>query len=255
LLDNQWLVPIVVGLPLLALADVGFRLGRRHPSRDDQPRKDHISSLQAAVFSLLSLLVGFTFGMALDRYDKRRGLVIQEANAIETTWLRASLLPEAHRAPVRDLLRRYVDTRLKYQPLVGDPAMLAEGRRSGGELLDELWKHATQAAQEAPNDITAIFIESLNETVGLDKQRVAAMRGRIPGIAWFLLMSVAAFASFTVGFASGASGARSGLPSKVHVLMIAITIVLVVALAHPRRGFIGISQQALVDLQYSMRSE
>ena len=113
-----------------------------------------------------------------------------------------------HQAPVKDLLRRYVDLRLKYWPLVDDPAKLAEGMRLGGEIKAELWKHATEAAKEAPNDITATFIESLNETIDTDAERIAAMRAGIPGGVWLLLIMVAAFGCVTTSYGAGAEGAR-----------------------------------------------
>jgi hypothetical protein len=88
--------------------------------------------------------------MALGRYEARRDLVVKEANAIATTFLRASLLPEAHRAPVEDLLRRYVELRLTWQPLAGDSVKLAEGLRLSAEIQRHLWQHAVVAAHEAP---------------------------------------------------------------------------------------------------------
>ena len=97
---------------LLATTEVGFRFGLRLHAAKDEARKEQIGGIHAAVLGMLGLLLGFTFAMALERYDKRRILVIQEANAIGTTFLRASLLPEAHQAPVEDLLRRYLDLRL-----------------------------------------------------------------------------------------------------------------------------------------------
>src|SRR5258705_3843054 len=147
---------------MLAFAETGFRLGLRLHTAKDGARKGQIGGIQGAVLGLLGLLLGFTFAMAVKRYDTRRGLVLQEANAVGTTYLRASLLPDAQQAPVKDLLRRYVDIRLKYWPLVDDPAKLAEGMRLIADIQGELWKHATEAAKEAPNDITATFIESLN---------------------------------------------------------------------------------------------
>src|SRR6185369_12534948 len=95
----------------------------------DLSRKAPIGVIQGAVLGLLGLLLAFTFSMAAERYNARRALVLNEANSVGTTYLRASLLPDAHQAPVRDLLQRYVDVRLKYQPLMDDPARLAEGLR------------------------------------------------------------------------------------------------------------------------------
>ena len=96
---------------------------------------------------------------------------MKEANAIGTTWLRAALLPDAHRQPVRALLRDYVDVRLRAREELRDPALLTQRLRQNEEIQSKLWQHAEDAAREAPNDITATFVESLNETIDTDGER------------------------------------------------------------------------------------
>ena len=113
---NELLVFLLVMSLMLAFSEIGFRIGLRLYVRKDSARKGQIGGIQGAVLGLLGRLPGFTFAMAVDRYDTRRGLVLKEANAIGTTYLRASLLPDTHQAPVKDLLRHYVDTRLTYWP-------------------------------------------------------------------------------------------------------------------------------------------
>jgi hypothetical protein len=250
---NSWTVFLVIIAVMLAFAETGFRLGLRLHVAKDTARKGQIGGIQGAALGLLGLLLGFTFAMAVQRYDTRRGLVLQEANAVGTTYLRASLLPDAHQAPVKDLLRRYVDIRLEYWPLVDDPAMFVEGRRLIADMQTELWKHATEAAKEAPNDITASFIESLNETIDTDAERIAAMRAGIPGGVWLLLIVVAAFGCVTTSYGAGAEGARTKLGSVFLPLLITVVIVLIFDISHPRVGLIRIGQQSLVDLQQSIQ--
>jgi hypothetical protein len=131
----------------------------------------------------------------------------------------------------------------------------AEGRRLVGEIQAELWKHATEAAKEAPTDITATFIEALNETIDTDARRIAAMRAGIPGGVWLLLILVAASGCVTTSYGAGAEGARSKLGSVFLPLLIAVVIVLIFDISHPRLGLIQIGQQSLVDLQQSMQAE
>jgi hypothetical protein len=107
----QWVVFVLPAVLLVGFAELGFRLGLRLYLAKDAARKAEIGGIQGALLGLLGLLLGFTFAMAVGRYQARRDLVVKEANAIGTTFLRASLLPEAHRAPVEDLLRRYVEAR------------------------------------------------------------------------------------------------------------------------------------------------
>jgi hypothetical protein len=150
-------------------------------------------------------------------------------------------------------LRRYVDVRLKYNPLVDDQAQRAEGLRLTADIDAELWRHATAAAKEAPNDITATFIEALNETIDTHAERITAMRSRIPGGVWLLLLFVAAFGCFTSGYGAGSEGARMWLGNVLLPLLITVVIVLIFDLTSPRQGLIGISQQPLVDLQQSIQ--
>ena len=252
---NQLVVFVVIIAVMLAFAEVGFRLGLPLHATKDVARKGQIGPIQGAVLGLLGLLLGFTFAMAVERFETRRGLVLQEANAIGTTYLRASLLPDAHQVPVKDLLRRYVGVRLKYWPLVDDPAMRAEGMRLISDIQTELWKHATEAAKEAPNDITAMFILSLNETIDADAKRITAMRAGIPSGVWLLLVIVAACGCVTTSYGAGAEGVRSKLGSVFLPLLIAVVIVLIFDISHPRVGLIQIGQEPLVDLQQSMQAK
>ncbi len=250
---NQLAVFVLLIVVMLAFAELGFRLGLPLHATKDVARKGQIGAIQAAVLGLLGLLLGCTYAMAVERFETRRGLVLQEANAIGTTFLRASLLPDAHQAPVKDFLRRYVDLRLEYWPMVDDPAKRAEGMRLLGDIQTELWKHATNAAKEAPNDITALFIVSLNETIDTDAKRIAAMRAGIPSGVWLLLVLVAACGCVTTSYGAGAEGVRSKLGSVFLPLLISVVIVLIFDISHPRVGLIHIGQEPLVDLQQSMQ--
>jgi hypothetical protein len=191
--------------------------------------------------------------MGVNRFETRRDLVLKEANAIGTTFLRAGLLPDAHREPARDLLRRFTDVRLKYQALSRDPAMLAEGFRLSQEIEGSLWQHTEAAAQEAPTPITASFIAALNEMIDTDAERVAAGRNQIPSGVWVLLVFVAASGCFTSSYGSGAQGERSGFTTLLLPGLLTIVIVSIFDLTHTQQGFIGVSQQPMVELRQSMQ--
>src|SRR6187401_1993461 len=110
---NQWLFGLIVAAVLLALAEAGYRIGLRIYARKDEARRSQVGGVQGAILGLMGLLLGFTFSMAVNRYEIRRAMVLKEANAVGTAWLRASLLPEPHPGPARELFRRFVETRLK----------------------------------------------------------------------------------------------------------------------------------------------
>jgi hypothetical protein len=250
--SSELILLLAVAILLLGMAEAGHHVGLRLYRAKDEVRRSLIGGVQGAVLGLLALLLGFTFAMAVNRYDTRRDLVVKEANTIGTSWLRAGLLPEAHRAPVKDLLRRYVDVRLKYEALSRDPHKLAEGLRISAELQNELWKHA-EAVATTPTPITVTFITALNELIDTDAERIAAARNQIPTGVWVLLVIVAGFGCFTTSYGSGAHGARSLFTNISLPLMITIVITLVFDLTHARQGVIGISQQPLIDLQTSIQ--
>jgi len=251
--DHEWVLALAVSVILLAVAEAGCRSGRRLFEARDEARRSQIGVVQAAMLGMLGLLLGFTFSMAAERYDTRRGLVVQEANTIGTTWLRASLLPEPHPGAVKDLLREYVDVRIRAREALSDPARLSEGLRRSSEIQSTLWQHAEAAAREAPNDITSTFVTTLNDVIDTDAERVAAMRNRIPVVVWLILVVVAAAGCWTSAYAAGANGVRTALTSVFLPALITVVILLIADLTSERRGIIHVSQQPLIDLQNAIR--
>lgn len=248
------MVVMIVGLLLLALGEVGFRTGLRLFVAKDEPRKGQIGGIQGAVLGMLALLLGFTFSMALVRYENRRDLVLKEANAIGTTYLRASFLPEAHARIIGDLLRRYTDARLNFYNAGSDSGKIAAAEDEAAKLQRELWVETVAAGKEAPTPITATFINALNETIDLDATRLHALRSRVPGAVWLLLLIVAGAGCFASGYGAGATGKRTGFSDAMLPLLIAVVITLIADFDRPRHGLIDISQQPLLDLKQSLQS-
>ena len=230
-----------------------MRSGLRLHRSKDEARKEQIGGIQGAILGLLALLLGFTFAMSVARYDARRGLVLQEANAIGTTFLRASLLPETHKAGVENLLRRYVDVRLDFYSVGEDKAKQAAAEQAAAQLQLELRAHAATAGKEAPTPLIVSFISALNETIDLDATRMNALRAHVPGAVWLLVCTVAACGCSAGGYGAGASGARSAFTIVELPLLIAVAITLIADLDRPRGGLIGISQQPLLDLKQSLQ--
>jgi hypothetical protein len=244
-----WLVLIANAGLMLMLAEGGFRFASR---RDHAPLKEQLSGIQTAVLGLLALLLGFTFSMAVSRYEDRRKLVVKEANAIGTAYLRAGLLPEGHRQPVRDALRRYLSTRIRVREHALDPEQLAAGLKASEDLQNEIWRHGAEAAGEAPTAITATFINSANELIATGGERVAAARAQIPAGIWFMLIVVAGCGSLITGYRAGSDHVHSPFAIWFLPLLITFVIVLIFDLSHPLQGMIDISQRPLLHLQRSL---
>lgn len=251
---NQWMVIIIAGLLLLGLAELGFRAGYRLFVAKDESRKSQIGGIQGAVLGMLALLLGFTFSMAVARYEVRRDLVLQEANSIGTTYLRAALLPVAHKNAVENLLRQYVDVRLDFFSAGSDAAKIADAENRTAKLHLDLWAHAIASSREAPTPITATFINALNDTIDLDASRLNAFRSRVPGSVWLLVLVVAGAGCYASGYGAGASGARTRFSNVMLPILIAVVITLIADFDRPRHGLINVNQRPMLDLKAGLSS-
>lgn len=253
LFRSEWLFFVFASTFLLGMAEVGFRAGRRLFQRGESAQENSVGSVQAAVLGLLSLLLGFTFAVAFSRYDTRRQLVIKEANAIGTTWLRASLLPEAERAPVRDLLRRYVKLRVDPAADLDDPLVFRKAVVQNDLLQNELWQNAEAASREAASPITALFVSALNDTFDASSERIAASMAFIPSAVSFLLLTVAAVGCFISNYDVGLLGRRFVLQGIMLPLLMSFSMLVIFDFVRSRRGMIRIDVQPLIELQASMQ--
>lgn len=232
-------------LVLLATVEIGFRIRAHRGSWVDEDRHKQVEGARNDIALLLSLLLGFTLAMGLLRFDERTEQVMDEANAISTARLRAEMLPERLRGPVQEALRRYIEARVQYSHArPGQEMERALGQ--SGEAQRELWRRATNAAQQNPTPITALLIASLNEAFDLKDKRVATLEHRIPSSLWFMLVFIALLTCLTVGY----SQRRRLLASMgVPPLAIAMVMMLIADLDTSRSGLIHVRQQSIERLQ------
>lgn len=246
---------VVIGFLLLAI-ELGFRAANRAPSELTDAAKAPVLAISGAIVGLLALLLGFTFSMALSRFEQRKQLVVQESNAIGTAYLRARLLPEAERAAVAGLLREYVQNRLDFHNFRDDStrSKVVAGRNE--QLQRELWSNATAAVHKDDREVTTgLFIESLNEVIDLHADRVAAMENHVPEPVLLLLFLVAIMAGLIVGFSCGLQGSRHFFTTTLMALLIAMVIIIILDLDRPRRGLIFVGQGSMIRLQESIKND
>lgn len=241
------LLPVVLLIVLLSV-EGGYRLGKRAVGAAEE-RDTPLGEMVAATLGLLAFLLAFTFGLAASRYDTRRQLLLDEANAIGTTWLRAAMLPE-DREPIRALLRQYVDVRLEG----ARNHDLARLLQRSDALQAQLWAHATAIARKTPDAIvTGLFVQSLNDVIDLHAKRLtASVRNRIPLAIWLSLYGVTVLSFMVLGYHAGlVSGRRSPAILPVAITF-AVVIWLIADLDRPREGTLTVSQAPLIDLRRSM---
>jgi hypothetical protein len=247
------LLLIVVYVGSLAISELGFRMGARFRARTDEPARGLEGAVQAAALGLLALLLGFSFSLVASRYDSRREVIVREANAIGTAYLRAQLLPEPQRSESREILRRYVAERVRAYDLGTEVAATAATRST--ELQDALWAHAMTAARDervAPV-YAASVAESLNDVIDSSEEAVTAFENEIPQSIVRLLLAIAAVVAGIAGYCDGLIERRLLLVFAVQPLLVALVIATIADMDQPFRGRVRISQNALVRVEASMR--
>jgi len=246
---------VVATLVLLAADELGFRLGRRRPDREDEFTRSQAVSLQAATLGLLALLLGFTFSIALQRYDARRELVVAEANAIGTAWLRASLLPTEIQPEMRRLLQDYADLRLRSFSGVIDQDAAARLERESRHFHDQMWSRVSAAAvQDTHSEAAALLVQATNAVIDLHTARMAGRRAQVPSLVILLLGLVAFVSMMWVGFSHGLGSTRRAGGEVVLVILIASSLAAILDLDRPSRGLVRVSQEPMRALLEGMRT-
>ncbi|UJS19641.1 MAG: hypothetical protein L3J18_12100 [Candidatus Brocadia sp.] len=249
-IDLRLIFVCAIALFFLAF-EGGFRFGRLIRTKVDETAKSWITTIDAAVLGILALLLGFTFSMALTRFDLRKQLVLEEANAIGTTYLRTQLLPEPYMTEISGLLRQYVDTRLEGI----QPGKLHDAIVRSEQLHNQLWLRAVDISKDkrvSSPVIVSLFLSSLNEMIDLHAKRLAASENRVPEIAFWLLFTCAALSLLVMGYGCGMGSRRNFFPAAMMSVVLAMVILVIMDLDRPRRGFIRVSQQGMIRLQQSL---
>jgi hypothetical protein len=248
---------IAVGLFLgmLVLLEIGHRIGQHRLAVDPEGTRAGTGAVDGAVLALLGLLVAFTFSGAAGRFDARRQMVIDEANAIGTAYLRIDLLPAAEQPTIRQAFRQYLDSRIAaYRELPDVEAALREYAKAVA-MQQGIWRQAVAASQgEAAQPIRMLLLPALNEMFDIATTRALTAQLHPPIIIFVMLVGLSLVSALLAGYGM-ASGRRRSL---IHVIGFAATLSLVVFvildLEHPRLGLIRIDDfdQAMVNVRAGM---
>jgi len=246
-LDAQplWAIYFLTVLLLLAIMEAGYRLSRFMQRKSPVKSDAGLGTISGASLALLSFLLAYAVSFAANIFNERRQLVIQQAEAIGTTYLRAGYLDEPYRTEARGLLREYVDVLLS----AIDPAKLETAMSRMGQIHNALWKSAESIARQNPVATISLYITSLNETIDLYTERLNAVLIRVPPTVLLVLYIVAFFTIFLVGMNSGYLENRNLIALVILVLILSVVLFIIVDLDRSQQGFLKVSQQAIIDLQ------
>ena len=230
LLDHPTSLFVIVTVVLLLTHEVGYRFRVFAKDRDDDEWEEQVHQTRNQIGILLSLLIGFALSMALSRFDQRKELVIEEANAIGTAYLRAGMQPEPVRSSAPGLFRDYVDARLATFGTMSDIDENSPALKQARNIQNQLWSEATAAAQQTPTPIVGLYVSALNDVIDLDAKRVAARRNRVPQDIWALIAVLAVLTSVIIGYGQRH---RAALATFIPALMVAISMSLIADLDSP----------------------
>ena len=250
ILDSPFIVFIVSLIAQWLAAYAGDYLRRRGRAVRKDERED-LDIVEAATLTLLALIIGFSFSMAVTRYDLRKNYEEAEANAIGTEDVRADLLPAADAVTVRELLRRYLDQRIASY-LSREEREIGQADTESAKLQAALWSAILPAANARPTPVTALVVAGMNDVLNSQSRTQAAWWNRIPGAAWSLMGLIAVSCNLLLGYGQRRKGA---LLLLVLPVVVSISFLLIADIDSPRGGIIRVLPHSLIALSHSIKAQ
>jgi hypothetical protein len=240
---------------MIVAYDVGHGVGRaRRAKHPDEPQG--AGGVDAAILGLLGLVLAFTFSAAAERLVVRRAQIVDESNQIGTAYLRIDLLPAADQPALRDLFRRYLETRIEVFQKIGDRKAFEAALARSNALQREIWTRSVEATRSDTHPGAAILVlNELNQMIDITNTRNMAIRVHVPNLIIALLVTLALLGALLSGYAMSVRPGRSPLHAIVFALAITATVYVVLDLEFPRFGLINLSgtDQAMIQLRDMMK--
>jgi hypothetical protein len=252
-MDNLIRHPLIVSALSLFLLWLSARIGlfvRMGQLKKEKDVHQDLDIIVSATLTLLGLIIGFSFSMAISRYDQRKNYEEAEANAIGTEYLRADLLPSADNSNVRALLRDYLDQRILFYETRDDNA-LSRIDATTAQLQTELWSAVRTPAGAQPTPVLALAVSGMNDVLNSQGYTQAAWWNRIPIAAWGLMVAIAICCNLLIGYGALHAEAKS-VRLIVLPLVVSISFLLIADIDSPRRGAIRVHPQNLISLAQSL---
>jgi hypothetical protein len=248
-------IVIALFLGIVFLLEVGRRIRLARMEREGDAGKG-VGAVEGAVYGLLGLLIAFTFSGAATRYDSRRLLIVEEANAIGTAYLRLDLLPAEPRDSLKEKFRQYVDWRLEIYRDFSDSEAVKAALIKTASCQNAIWAEAVAAGQSnSSTSATMLLLPALNEMIDITTTRQVATQVHPPSVVYVLLMGLALVSALLAGFSMGESRSHNWLHTLLYAAVLSLAVYVILDLEYPRLGLIRIdaADQLLVDVRQSMR--
>ncbi len=249
--DRPLLVLALSFLLLWLSTRVGATLLRRKRKLQESMRED-FGTILTTTLTLSGLIIGFTFSMAIGRYELRKTYEEAEANAIGTEYVRVDLLPVPQADTLRPLLRQYVDERVLFYTARGAEQIREIAGRTA-QLQTRLWSTVAGTAATQPTPVVALALAGMNDVLNSQGYTQAAWWNRIPQAAWMLMIAISVIAHMMIGFGTQSAKAESAL-FAVLPLVVSISFMLIADIDSPRAGIIRVKPQNLIAVAESMRA-
>ena len=251
-MENLDLFPIwavflgMVGIVLVA-AEIGFRTGIWLQDRSSNPGETRITgSMVGGMLGLIGFLMAFSIGIAISQHSERKSMMVNEANAIGTAWLRAGFLPEPDSLSLRRLLRDYAQVRLDAaNQLIELPVAIADSEK----IHRQMWQVVENNVKQGnDSDVMAGLVESVNQVINIHLLRITAATKRLPSILGFILFGTTTLSFLLVGVASSSDRKRDTSAILLFALAFIAVLMMMVDLDRPQEGLLTVSQAAITDL-------
>ena len=240
---------LTVALLLLAI-ELGYRSGLVIQKRRPDKAEAGVGAMVGASLAFLGFMLALITSSAVDIFNQRRALVVEEANAIGTAYLRSEYLDEPFSTETRQLLREYVDMRLAAL----DPNKLEAAITRSEEIHQELWSQVVTLAKSNPTPTIALYISSLNDVIDIHSERVnISLQIRVPPAILLGLYFVAMLSMVLMGIQGSYSGKRNFIAMVVMVLILSLVFLLISDLERGQQGLLLVNHQPLIDLQHQLQ--
>jgi hypothetical protein len=227
---------------------IGAYLRKKRPLQADE--RDDFGIVQTATLTLLGLIIGFSFSMAVSRYDLRKTYEEAEANAIGTEYVRAGLLPAGAAAEARAQLRTYTELRIRFYRTRNERE-LEQIDTDTAQLQTKLWSTVQTPALAQPTPVIALAVSGMNDVLNSQGYTQAAWWNRIPDSTWTLMIAIAVCCNLLVGYGARSVKVKTSLLLVLPVV-VSIAFLLIADIDSPRGGFIHVIPQNLVSLDQSL---